>query len=211
MRVIVVRHYKTVGNLANEVIGWTESPPAKGWQADISEVLQRLRAAKLQFNQVYTSDLKRAHATGEVYAINLGCTDIVQVPALREINYGRVSKKSKSWVEKHVPQHKKDPDFVYPGGESFTTMQRRSVGFMNTLAAEHAGDTLLVVVHAGVIRGFISHFLNLDYARHLRRKISHRYIGDFHFEGERCVAYNELGTPSGFIRDGLVSIPARLV
>jgi alpha-ribazole phosphatase len=210
MRAIVVRHYKTAGNLANEIIGWTESPPAHGWQADMLKVLESLRASKLYLNQIYTSDLKRAHQTGEVYANNLNCGEVIQVPELREINYGRISKKRKSWVEKHIPEHKRDPDFIYPQGESFAQMQHRSVDFISSLTEQHENDTLLIVAHAGVIRGLICHFLGLDYASNLRRKITHRYIGDFSFEGNRCVGYDELGTVSGFIKDGLVKIPLKI-
>jgi hypothetical protein len=67
---------------------------------------------------------------------------------------------------------------------------------------------VLVVVHAGVIRGFVSHFLGLDYARHLKEKVSHRYIGDFTLDREgRCLRYDEHGKKSGFVRSGRVPVP----
>ena len=94
-----------------------------------------------------------------------------------------VSKKSKAWVEKHVPQHKRDPQFIYPEGESFAQMQQRSVAFIDDLARQYGGETVLLVAHAGVIRGLVCHYLKLDYATNLRRKITHRYIGDFSFQG----------------------------
>lgn len=210
MRAIVVRHYKTAGNLARKIIGWTESPPAEGWQADLMHVMQCLQSFDIEFQLVYTSDLKRARDTGLFYARSLGIEEVLQAPPLREINYGQVSKKSKDWVEKHIPLHKKDPQFVYPGGESFAQMQQRSVQCMEMLAARYPDQTLLIVAHAGVIRGLISHFLRLDYADNLRRKITHRYIGDYLFEGSECVRYDELGAPSGYIKDGLVKPPVQL-
>ena len=66
---------------------------------------------------------------------------------------------------------------------------------------------MLVVVHAGVIRGLISHCLELDYSSNLKRRIGHQYIGDFTIEGKSCVRYDELGRPSGFIKDGIVKAP----
>jgi len=110
-------------------------------------------------------------------------------------------------VEKTIPQHKKDPDFIYPGGESFHQMRSRSVDFLQSLSRKHQGETILVVVHAGDIRGFVTYFLGLPYAENLKRKITHRYIGDFLFEGNQCSSYNEIGEPSGFVRDGAISIP----
>lgn len=210
MRAIVVRHYKTESNRARNIIGWTESPPVTGWEADVERVVGVLQAENIQFDRVYSSDLTRAVNTGLFYAKNLQIPAVAADPALREINYGEVATQSKAWVEKNVPQHKRDPDFVYPNGESFFQMQQRSVRFVETLADSHSGQTLLLVVHAGVIRGLVSHFLGLDYAANLRHKTSHSYIGDFHFEGSRCTGYNELGTPSGFVRDGVIEVPVSI-
>jgi broad specificity phosphatase PhoE len=94
----------------------------------------------------------------------------------------------------------RDPDFIYPGGESFRQMQHRSTAFVSSLAESLIGKTILIVVHAGVIRGLVSYYLGLEYATQLKRKISHRYIGEFLFDGKTCVRYDELGKPSGFAR-----------
>ena len=60
-------------------------------------------------------------------------------------------------------------------------MQRRSTEFCYRLADTYAEQTLLMVFHAGVIRGLVSRILALDYAPQLRRKISLQYIGEFLF------------------------------
>ena len=88
-------------------------------------------------------------------------------------------------------------------------MQQRSVSYFSSLASIHSGDTILLVVHAGVIRGLICHFLGLDYADNLKRKISHRYIGEFLFDGQTCVQYDELGKPSGFVNEGVIEVPCK--
>jgi broad specificity phosphatase PhoE len=127
--------------------------------------------------------------------------------ALNEVNYGILYRKSKSWVAKHYPLHKKDADFVYPGGESFRQMQTRCVNFVQSLAQDRHSSTILIVAHAGVIRGLICHFLGLDYDSNLRQKISHRYIGDFDLAGSVCTRYDEIGERSGFVQTGTVSLP----
>jgi broad specificity phosphatase PhoE len=86
-------------------------------------------------------------------------------------------------------------------------MQQRSSGYLQFLAGTIPQKTILLVVHAGVIRGLVSKFLGLDYAAQLKRKISHRYIGEFLFEGEHCVRYDEFGKLSGFVSDGVIEIP----
>jgi broad specificity phosphatase PhoE len=207
MRAIITRHYKTLINASGQILGWGDAPRDSDWRADVDYVDARLQALDLRFNAVYSSDLERARQTAMFHARRRGIHLIYDCSALNEVNYGKLYKKKKKWVARHYPQHKKDPDFVYPGGESFRQMQQRSVAFLLSLTKSHPRQTLLIVVHAGVIRGLISHFLDLNYADHLKHKITHRYIGDFRFDGYCCVRYDELGEPSGFVRDKVLTTP----
>jgi len=207
MRAIVVRHYKTTSNESDQILGWGDAPPAEGWQDDLNKVDEILLGSHITIHHIYTSTLPRAINTGKFYADSYGIKGILSSPALREVNYGKLYNKDKKWVDKNIPEHKKDPDFVYPDGESFTQMQERSVAYMEQLAEKHPDETLLIVVHAGVIRGLISHCLELDYAENLKRRIGHQYIGDFTIEGKDCVRYNELGKPSGFVDDDIIKVP----
>ena len=96
---------------------------------------------------------------------------------------------------------------VYRDGESFRQMQQRSVDFVCSMAISHPQQTVLIVSHAGVIRGIICHFLGLEYANYLKPNIPFRYIGDFQFEGADCLRYDELGKPSGFVGEGIIETP----
>ena len=207
MRAIITRHYKTIINASDQILGWGDSPRDKGWRADVEYVSTRLQEHGVSFDAVYSSDLERSRQTAMFHAKRLGIHLIHDTPALNEVNYGKLYKKKKKWVADHYPKHKKDPDLVYPEGESFRQMQQRSVSYLSSLAKTHPDQTVLIVIHAGVIRGLVSHFLGLNYADNLKHRISHRYIGDFRFEGESCVRYDELGKPSGFVRDGVIEIP----
>ena len=207
MRAIITRHYKTIINASDQILGWGDSPRDKGWRADVEFVGEQLQEHEINFDAVHSSDLERARQTAMFHARRLGILLIHDTPALNEVNYGKLYKKKKKWVAEHYPRHKKDPDLVYPEGESFRQMQQRSVSYLSALAQRHPQQTVLIVVHAGVIRGLVSHFLGLNYADNLKHKISHRYIGDFLFEGASCVRYDELGKPSGFVREGVIEIP----
>jgi broad specificity phosphatase PhoE len=207
MRAIITRHYKTLINAAEEILGWGDSPRDSGWKADVEYVVAQLKKRGIIFDAVYSSDLERARQTAMFHAECFGIDTIHDTPALNEVNYGKLYKKKKKWVAEHYPQYKKDPDFVYPEGESFRQMQQRSVAFITSLAKKNPQQTMLIVAHAGVIRGLVCHFLGLNYADHLKHKISHRYIGDFQFTGEICMRYDELGKPSGFVRDSIIKVP----
>lgn len=204
MRIVVVRHYKTTSNESGKIMGWGDAPPAKNWQEDPNYVAKVLLSANLDTQIIYTSSLARAINTGKFYADNMGIKRVKDSPALNEVNYGKLYNKSKKWAERFVRGHKKDPDLVYPDGESFNQMKTRCIAFVESLAKKHADETVLLVVHAGIIRSFVSHCMKLDYANNLTRKIGHRYIGEFIFNGKHCSQYKELGKESGFISDGII-------
>jgi broad specificity phosphatase PhoE len=207
VRLFLMRHYKTQINAERRIMGWGDSPPVEDWECDLVTVARALEEASLDARCIYTSELLRARATGEYLAGALGIRELISDAALNEVNYGDLYRRSKHWVANHVPEYKTDPDFVFPGGESFRQMQGRSVAFIEQLAGQRTGETLLMVAHAGVIRGLICHFLELPYAPNLKRSVSHRYIGEFRFDGDRCFDYCERGNPSEFVDQAVIQLP----
>ena len=206
MRVILTRHYKTISNEDDRIIGWGDSPPGSDWKADIEYVDARFQAHGLDFDEIYSSNLERSRQTAIIHAVRYGIAFVNSAAELNEINYGKLQKHKKSWVARRYPQHKKNPDMVYPEGESFRQMQQRSVEFLLSLAAKHPRQTILIVAHAGVIRGLVSHFLGLELADNLKQKVSFRYIGDFLLENGYCLRYDELGEASGFVSNGVIEL-----
>ncbi len=206
MRLLLVRHYKTLLNAGERILGWGDSPRVSEWEADLMPVREILQASDFTINTVYSSHLERARQTSLYYARHLRISVVHHATELNEVNYGELYGKPKRWVADNIPQYKTDPDFVFPGGESFRQMQGRSVAFVESLQADHAAQTLLLVVHAGVIRGLLCHFLHLDYAPNLKHKIGHRYIGELSISDGRCIGYDELGKRSGFVKAGVVSL-----
>jgi len=187
-------------------MGWGDAPPAANWEDDLEVVDRTLDAAGLNFDAYYASALGRARVTAHYYAQRRGAEKVANRSALNEVNYGGFFGLPKESVEQSCPEYKTDADFVFPGGESFHQMQQRSAAGVLDLEAQHARHTLLLVAHAGVIRGLICHFLGLDFESNLKRKVSHRYIGDFTIEHGVCVRYDELGRLSGFVRDGVIEV-----
>jgi len=207
MRLILVRHYKTQFNVSGRIMGWGDSPPADDWQQDMQFVTQVLQQRSIHLDQVYSSVLARAQHTAEYFAQQFAVADVHLAPQLNEINYGTLYGKPKAWAATHYPLHKKDPDFIYPEGESFNQLLLRSVGFVKALAQSGGAQTVLCVAHSGVVRALLSHFLDLNYSDHLRCKVTHRYIGLLDFDGPCCASYDEWGTPSGFVTEGTLALP----
>ena len=134
MRITLVRHFKTVNNQARRIMGWSDAPRAEDWESDLVQVDAAIRASGIHFATCYSSALGRARETLRYLADKRGCSHLCESPALNEIDYGDLAWRSKSWVAKNYPEYKTDADFVFPGGESFRQMQRRSVEFVLSLS-----------------------------------------------------------------------------
>jgi len=201
MRLVLIRHYKTRFNITGQVMGWGDSSPGDDWREDLDYIAGVIGQRELVFDRIYSSDLERSQQTAAYFSRLLGVRQVSAAIELNEINYGDLFGKSKKWVREHYPQYKTDAAFVFPNGESFQQMQKRSVDFVSSMAQACAGENVLAVVHAGLVRGLVSHFLGLDYAPQLKRQVSHRYLAVLDFDGANCVRYEEWGEPSGFVRD----------
>jgi broad specificity phosphatase PhoE len=206
MHIILIRHCKTLFNITGRIMGWSDSPRSENWRDDLVYIEDELRRRKKIPDLVYTSALERSRHTGDFLAGRFG-RPVLHSQALNEVDYGSLAEKSKKWVVANYPQHKRDPEFRYPGGESFAEMSDRAVEFTTELAGEYGGQTVLCVAHAGVIRALVSHFLALDFAQQLRRAVPHRYIGALSFRDSMCHTYDEWGEPSGFAREGVLRLP----
>lgn len=207
MRLILVRHYKTKFNDSGHIMGWGDSPQVENSVEDLEFIESTLTARAVTPDSIYSSALGRARQTAEYFASGFDIGRVEVAPELNEINYGTLYKKSKKWVAENYPLHKKDPGFIYPEGESFNQLQSRCVAFLSDLAASSTDETVLCVVHAGVIRAVLSHFLGLDFSAQLRRKVGHRYIGILGVEQGVCSSYDEWGQSSGFVSEGAVALP----
>jgi len=161
----------------------------------------------LAIDAIFSSDLGRARETARYYAQQRGIARVESHLAFNEVHYGDLLGLDKDSVSTLYPLFKKDPDFVFPRGESFRQMQARCQAKVQELAARYPDRTLLLVAHAGVIRALICHFLALDLGENLKRKVSHRYVGDFLLQEGQCLRYDELCQLSGFVRDRIISLP----
>lgn len=104
---------------------------------------------------LYSSDLQRACQTAMPIAAALNLP-VTRVAALRERNFGRCegmirSEIASCYADDARALRERDPDYVLPKGESLRQFQRRILDCISGLAGNHAGETLVVVTHGGVL------------------------------------------------------------
>lgn len=151
---MLVRHAHTDANEQGEtprLAGWADIPLSERGEAQLERVRElEADAADL----VYSSDLHRAMITAEAVARG---RRVVPLRSLREISCGIVDGWTVDEVKMRFPdqwrqnESERDPDFTWPGGESYGRFRARVVRAMRGIAKRHPGQRVIVVTHAGVI------------------------------------------------------------
>ena len=76
--------------------------------------------------------------------------------AVRERHYGMFETRTYAEVREIFPEdyarfRKKELDYDFRGGESLRCFNQRALGCVRALAGRHAGETILVFTHGGVL------------------------------------------------------------
>ena len=164
-RIIAVRHGETAWNVDTRIQGQLDiALNEKGrWQA---QRLARSLAASEPMAALYSSDLLRARDTAQSIADATGLT-VVTEPGLRERAFGKFEGKTfaeleAAWPEETLRWRQRDPDWAPPGGESLKAMRDRVLRTVQTLAARHLGEQIVLVTHGGALDALYRAAAGLD-------------------------------------------------
>lgn len=156
-RLILVRHGETEWNRELRFQGQVDVPLNATGHTQAQRVAQRLMDDEV--HQIISSDLARARQTAEPLAQLLarrGLPDPVTHAGLREQSFGVVDgmrvddiKREhpaawNQWIDFHA-------DYAFDGGESTRGFHTRVMAALRDLVRDHAGKTLVVVTHGGVL------------------------------------------------------------
>jgi alpha-ribazole phosphatase/probable phosphoglycerate mutase len=152
--ILFIRHAET--DMAGTFCGQSDPELNARGTLQVAELIDRLRVENIRV--VYTSDLRRAQATGSAVAEALGVDCHVR-RALREIDFGQweglswkeIERRDKSYSCRWVAEY---PNLPAPDGEDFRDFERRVLDEVNFLSIEAASEdgSIAVVTHAGVLR-----------------------------------------------------------
>jgi probable phosphoglycerate mutase len=149
----IVRHGETAWNAEGRVQGQLDVPLNEVGLAQARAVAAALQSER--FAAIYSSDLQRVTQTAEPIARMLGLAVRLD-PRLRERHYGMFQTLTYADVKILHPEDyarfkAKDLDYDFRSGESLRTFSARSVACLAEIAARHAGDSILVFTHGGVL------------------------------------------------------------
>jgi probable phosphoglycerate mutase len=152
-RLCFVRHGETDWNAEQRMQGHKDLPLNADGLAQAEEASSYFIG--LPVSAIYSSDLLRAQQTARPIAAALKLA-VTLLPELRERNYGRCEGMIRHEVAARYPEdalalRERHADYVLPNGESLRQHHKRILDCVARLATEHAGQTLVVVTHGGVL------------------------------------------------------------
>jgi broad specificity phosphatase PhoE len=163
MNIYIIRHGETKKDLTFNPDGY---PDADLTQVGLKQAqITGKHISKVQFDAIYSSDLKRAIQTAEIISSYQKGLQISIDKQLREIHMGVFHTSSEDEIKKDYPEFyneflKRETDFRYPSGESGEEVLTRILNFLEPIKYKKFNN-ICIVCHGGIIRSVISHFLGL--------------------------------------------------
>jgi probable phosphoglycerate mutase len=154
-RLCLTRHGETSWNAERRLQGHTDIPLNAKGEMQARQMAQALKDARLTFDVLYTSDLKRAVDTANAVVQLFGVKARVE-SALRERHFGALQGlsindapllKPDIW-QAHIAR---DLDHELEGGESIQQFALRVQKALDQIQEQHAGKTILIVSHGGTL------------------------------------------------------------
>lgn len=166
---LLLRHAHTEANehgSTPRMAGWCDLPLSPRGEAQL-DALQGISLGEVA-SLVYSSTSARAIRTAAAAA---GGRRIIALRSLREISCGDVD----GWLITDVAHRhpelwqrnlaQEDPDFGWPGGESYRHFRHRILRGLRGIAARHQGERVLVITHAGAIAQVVGHAAGVSAAQ----------------------------------------------
>ena len=188
MKLFLVRHGQTTGNVAGLIYGQVDYPltqKGRDQAAAIRPVLE-----KLQFDRVYSSDLSRAMETQQ---IALPGIEGIRTPLLREFDVGNLTNVSYADAEARYSQQLEEAPtngYDWFGGESYDEILARMRAFLDILEADPC-ENVIAFTHNGMLGFMLQLVLGVKFSRTAVAS-ANCAIQVFQFDGEqwKLLAWN---------------------
>ncbi|MGY1620348.1 histidine phosphatase family protein [Geodermatophilus sp. SYSU D00691] len=164
-RLFVVRHGTTTMNVENRYRGRCDVPlDAQGYQ-DAVDAARELSGSGL--TAVYCGPLRRTIATAQIIADEARVPDLRILHGLNNVDYGAWEAMTSAEAAMFDPEafelYRTTPSrAVCPLGERLSDAQTRMVGALELIGNRHAGETVVAVTHAVMIRLAVARLTGVD-------------------------------------------------
>ena len=195
---VLLRHGDTRLSPEHRLSGLRDVPLSADGAGQAKAAARRL-AAGAQIDAVVSSPLRRAAATADIAANELGLTADTD-DDLRETSFGdwegfTLAEVQERWPEA-VAAWQQDPEQAPPGGESFADTARRVDRACERLLHQHSGQTVLVVSHITPIKILLCRALDVPLTALYRMYLGSACINEIQWHGHQFAAVRRVNDTS---------------
>jgi 2,3-bisphosphoglycerate-dependent phosphoglycerate mutase len=160
-QLVMIRHGKSQWNLENRFAGFQDIPLTPAGEDEARQAGEKIKAAGLKFDHVFTSTLQRAYHTAELVLETLGLQGVPTTKAdeLRERDYGDLVGLNKEetavkYGKELVHLWRRSYDVPPPGGESLADVVARVTPYYQQHIAPElaAGKSIFIAAHGNSLR-----------------------------------------------------------
>lgn len=162
IRLLLVRHGESVGNVEHRIQGQLDSPLTDRGKRQAEAIASRV-ALEGNIDALYSSPLRRALDTARAIGRRVGLEPSL-VDDLMEINVGEITgmhweEFASRWPEKASHVDAGSDGYRWPGGESQQELAERAARVMDKITRSHGSGTVVVVSHSGTLRFAVAHLM----------------------------------------------------
>lgn len=163
LEIILIPHTEATHHLDDLVGGWHDSAlTAKGRQ-DACCLLDKVRRYRTGVESIFSSDLRRARETAEVFGEGYGLS-VLEDTRLREISFGVAEGKENVFLREIIKPYPEDAECrmhhrICEGAETRTEFGARLYSFMQDV--DKLTGTHLIVTHGFAITFLVAAFMHV--------------------------------------------------
>jgi broad specificity phosphatase PhoE len=169
-RLLLIRHGRPAEDARGRCYGRLDVGLSPAGLAEAAELGRALTVAT-----IVSSPARRALET----AAALGAPEVDE--RLRELDFGELEGRTYDEIERERPElfarwMETPTEVRFPGGEGFEDLRERAVAAAAELRVRHAGGTVAVVTHGGVVRALLADALGLPSAAIFRLDVGYARV-----------------------------------
>jgi len=168
---VLVRHGQSEWNEKNLFTGWRDPGLTQKGIEEAHKAGALLRGMGIEFDVMFTSDLKRAQSTGQIMLDEMNCSDLhtIRDQKLNERAYGDLTGMNKDearakFGEEQVHIWRRAYDTAPPGGESLKDTYDRAVPYFKDAVIPELENSknVLVAAHGNSLRAIVKYLENIS-------------------------------------------------
>jgi broad specificity phosphatase PhoE len=174
-RIVLVRHAEPARRARGRAIGRTDIGLSREGARQARELASKLGVSGV--DRVVSSPAARALRTAA--SVVRACGVPLEVEDdLREIDFGALDGRTFASIQREYPQlyatwMRAPTTVIFPDGETWGTLRKRSEGAIERIAARGEGQTTVVITHLGVMLATLGRVLSVADEDVFRQTIEH--------------------------------------